>query len=204
MRLHSNPASPFGRKVKVLAIETGLFDRIEVHQVQTTPVGPDPSLVADNPLAKIPCLVLADGFALYDSRVICEYLDTLHGGPRMFPPEGPARWAALQLQSLADGTTEAALLARYESFLRPEPQRWLAWIDGQLDKVTRGLDRIESVEASSFGERLDIGVIAVACALGYLDFRFPAMAWRTSRPTLEAWYEQFATRPSMLATKPPG
>ena len=140
-------------------------------------------------MAKIPCLVLADGFALYNSRVICEYLDTLHGGPRMFPPEGPARWAALQLQSLADGITDAALLARYESFLRPEPQRWPAWIDGQLDKVTRGLDRIEAVEASSFGERLDIGVITVACAVGYLDFRFPGMAWRTTRPALAAWYD---------------
>ncbi len=203
MRLHSSPASPFGRKVKVLAIETGLFDRLDIHVAQTSPVGPDPSLVADNPLAKIPCLVLADGTALYDSRVICEYLDTLHDGPRLFPAEGAARWDALRLQALGDGILDAALIARYETYLRPEANRWPAWIDGQLDKVARALDRLEAIELAGFADRLHIGSITVACALGYLDFRYPAMAWRGSRPALAAWYETFAARPAMRATVPP-
>lgn len=203
MRLHSNPASPFGRKVKVLAMEAGLFDRLEIHAVQTTAVGPDPSLVADNPLGKIPCLVLDDGTALYDSRVICEYLDSLHAGSRFFPTDGPARWTALRLQALADGIMDAALLARYEAVLRPEANRWPAWIDGQLDKAVRGLERLEEVELANFEDNVDIGAITVACALGYIDFRFPSLAWRDTRPGLTAWYERFALRPSMQATRPP-
>lgn len=203
MRLHSNPASPFGRKVKVLAMEAGLFERLEVHTVQTSAVGPDPSLVADNPLGKIPCLVLDDGTALYDSRVICEYLDSLHSGPCFFPPSGPARWTALRLQALADGIMDAALLARYEGFLRPEANRWPAWIDGQLDKVVRGLERIEAVELANVEGSLDIGALSVACALGYIDFRFPGLEWRGTRPGIAAWYETFASRASMQATWPP-
>jgi glutathione S-transferase len=204
MMLHSNPASPFGRKVKVLAHETGLFERLEIHDVQTTAVGPDPRLVADNPLGKIPCLVLEDGTGLFDSRVICEYLDTLHATPRrMFPAVGEPRWAALRLQALADGIMDAALLARYETFLRPELQRWPAWIDGQLDKVTRGLDRLE-LEADQLTDAADIGGIAVGCALGYLDFRFPDLCWREGRPRLAAWFDRFAARRSMQETRPPG
>lgn len=203
MRLHSNPASPFGRKVKVLAMEAGLFDALEVHTVQTSAVGPDPSLVADNPLGKIPCLVLEDGTALYDSRVICEYLDGLHAGPAFFPPSGSARWTALRVQALADGIMDAALLARYETFLRPEANRWPAWIDGQLDKVVRSLDRIEVVELANFKDSLDIGTLSAACALGYIDFRFPGLEWRNTRPGIAVWYETFAARPSMQATWPP-
>ena len=135
MKLHSNPASPYGRKVKVVAHETGLFPRLSIHNLQTSAVGPDLALVADNPLGKIPCLVLDNGGALYDSRVICEYLDTLHQGARLFPAGGAERWEALRLQALADGIMDAALLTRYETFLRPEALRWTAWVDGQLDKV---------------------------------------------------------------------
>ena len=135
MKLHSNPASPYGRKVKVVAHETGLFPRLSIHNLQTSAVGPDLALVADNPLGKIPCLVLDNGGALYDSRVICEYLDTLHQGARLFPAGGAERWEALRLQALGDGIMDAALLARYETFLRPEALRWTAWVDGQLDKV---------------------------------------------------------------------
>ena len=203
MRLHSNPASPFGRKVKVAAYETGLMDRIEVRNVQTTAVGPDPGLIVDNPLGKIPCLVLDDGTALYDSRVICEYLDSLHAGAHLFPAHGPERWTALRLQALGDGIMDAALLARYETFLRPEERRWDAWIDGQLDKVARGLDRLE-LEADGFAERIDIATITAACALGYLDFRFAGLAWRETRPRLAAWFALFGARASLLHTLPPG
>lgn len=203
MKLHSSPASPFGRKVKVLAHETSIFGRLAISVAQTSPVGPDLGLVGDNPLGKIPCLVLDDGTTLYDSCVICEYLDTTHAGIPMFPAGGTARWTALRLQALGDGIMDAALLARYETFLRPEPFRWLAWIDGQLDKVGRALDALESADAATFGDRVDIGTITVACALGYLDFRFTTLAWRTGRPRLAAWFELFAARPSMLQTVPP-
>ena len=202
MKLHSSPASPYGRKVKVVAHETGLFGRIAVHNVQTSAVAPDIALVADNPLGKIPCLVLDDGSAVYDSRVICEYLDTMHDGPRLFPVGGADRWGVLRLQALADGIMDAALLARYETFLRPESLCWAAWLDGQLDKVKRALGRIEAVDAPSFGGRLDIGTIATACALGYLDFRFRNLGWRDGRPALAAWFEGFAARPSMRETAP--
>lgn len=203
MKLHSSPASPFGRKVKVLAHETGLFSNLTISLAPTSPVGPDIGLVGDNPLGKIPCLVLDDGTALYDSCVICEYLDTTHSGVPMFPGRGPARWAALRLQALGDGIMDAALLARYETFLRPEPFRWPAWLDGQLDKVARALDALETADAGDFGDRIDVGTITVACALGYLEFRFAMLAWRTGRPRLAAWFERFAARPSMMETVPP-
>ena len=202
MKLLSNPASPYGRKVKVVAHETGLMDRLQVHTVTTSAVGPDLGLVADNPLGKIPCLVLEDGGALFDSRVICEYLDTLHGGPRLFPAGGAERWETLRLQALGDGIMDAALIARYETALRPEALRWSAWVDGQLDKVHRALDRLEAVEAPTFGGRLDIGTITVACALGYLDFRYGALEWRRARPALAGWFDGFAARSSMRATAP--
>ena len=203
MKLHSNPASPYGRKVKVAAHETGLFPRLSIHSLQTSAVGPDLALVADNPLGKIPCLVLDNGGALYDSRVICEYLDTLHQGARLFPAGGAERWEALRLQALGDGIMDAALLARYETFLRPEALRWAAWVDGQLDKVRRALDRIEATAAPDFDSRVDVGIITTACALGYLDFRWPSLEWRDGRPALAAWFAAFAQRPSMRATAPP-
>jgi glutathione S-transferase len=201
MRLHTNPASPFGRKVKVLAHEAGLIGRIELHDRVLSPVSPDDAVVADNPLGKIPCLVADDGHALYDSRVICEYLDSLHDGPRLFPAKAPERWRVLTLQALGDGIMDAGVATRYESVLRPEGYRWGSWIDGQKLKIARALDRIEEL-AEGFGEAVDVGVIAAACALGYLDFRFPEDRWRDGRPRLAAWFERFDERPSMRATRP--
>jgi glutathione S-transferase len=202
MKLHTSPASPYGRKVKVVAHETGLVTHLSLHNVQTSAVATDLGLIADNPLGKLPCLVLADGRALYDSRVICEYLDSLHAGVRLVPRDGSPRWETLRLQALGDGILDAALLARYETALRPEERRWPAWIDGQLDKVDRALDRLEAVEAPAFGPQVDLGTITVACALGYLDFRFAERDWRGGRPALAEWYGQFAARPSMRATAP--
>lgn len=199
MKLLTNPASPFGRKVKVAALETGLFERLELHDLQTSAVAPDPALLAANPLGKIPCLVLDDGAALYDSRVIAEYLDTLHDGPSLFPAEG--RWRVLRLQALGDGIADAAVLARYETLLRPEPLRWAAWVEGQLAKSRLALDGLEG-EVNLLGERPHIGGIAVACALGYLDLRHPALGWRDGRPGLAGWFERFAARPSMRRTQP--
>jgi glutathione S-transferase len=199
MQLHYNIASPFARKVLAVAIETGLDVRIERVKRLMTPVAPDALLNADNPLGKIPCLVTDDGMALYDSPVICEYLDSLHHGARMFP-SGPARWTALRRQALADGIMDAAVLTRYETFLRPQEVRWDAWIDSQKQKFRRALDALE-FEGASLGV-VDIGTLAIACALGYLDFRFPDDDWRAGRPRLAAWLEQFAQRPAIANTAP--
>lgn len=199
MKLHYSPHSPYVRKVRVLAIETGLMDRIDLAEVTITPVGPDAGLCADNPVGKIPTLVRDDGGALYDSRVICEYLDGLHGGARMFPENGEAHWTALRRQALADGILDAAVGTRYETFLRPENLRWPDWVDGQMQKVRRSLDELEG---EPLGDTVDIGTISVACALGYLDYRYPDEGWRDSRPRLAAWYEKFAARPSMSETRP--
>ena len=200
MKLLYSPASPYARKVLVLAHETGLFARLDVVAAGASPTAPSAEVAAHNPLGKIPALVLDDGTALYDSRVICEYLDGLSAGPRLFP-EGAARWDALVRQALADGLLDAALLTRYERAMRPEPLRWDAWDAGQIGKITAALDRIEILVADM--PVLDIGTVAIACALGYLDFRFPDLAWRDGRPAAAAWYAVFAARPAMAATAPP-
>ncbi len=201
MRLHTNPASPFGRKVVVVAHEKGLASRIEILNRQLTPVAPNEAVVADNPLGKIPCLVTDDGLALYNSRVIAEYLDGQGTGPALFPPAGRERLVTLALQALGDGILDAGVATRYETFLRPEPLRWAEWIAGQKLKITRSLDHLEAGVESLDG-RLDIGSITIGCALGYLDFRFADEGWREGRPGLAAWYGQLAKRPSMRATEP--
>ena len=199
MKLYHNPASPYVRKVRVLAIETGLMGDIELVDTTLTPTGPDAALCSDNPIGKIPTLVRDDRAALYDSRVICEYLDSLHDGTRMFPDSGDARWTAVRRQALADGILDAAVGTRYETVLRPEQFRWPDWVEAQMTKVRRSLDALES---ESLAAIVDIGTISVACALGYLDFRYPGEAWRDSRPGLGAWFEEFSTRPSMRETQP--
>jgi glutathione S-transferase len=163
--------------------------------VRTAPV------IADNPLGKLPTMILDDGTVLYDSRVICEYLDALAGGGRTFPAPGPARWQALAEQARADGMTDAALLERYEISLRPSDKLWVEWRDGQHDKVVKALDSMERSAAGLAG-RVDIGTIATACGLAYLDFRFAGFDWRSPRPALADWYHGFAARPSMTATAP--
>ena len=198
MKLHHNVASPYVRKVMAVAIETGLDDRLEPVTRMMSPVKPDADLAKDNPLGKIPCLVTDEG-ALFDSRVICEYLDSLHDGPKMFPPAGRARWRALRRQAEGDGILDAAVLTRYETFLRPEERRWPEWIQGQKQKFRRALDGLEG-EADGFDEAADIGTITIGCALGYLDFRYQDENWRAQRPRLAAWFERFARRPSMART----
>ncbi|MGH6906136.1 MAG: glutathione S-transferase C-terminal domain-containing protein, partial [Geminicoccaceae bacterium] len=135
------------------------------------------------------------------SRVICEYLDSLHDGARMFPGAGPARWTALRRQAEADGIMDAAVLARYETFVRPQEHRWGEWLEGQRQKFRRALDALE-VEAGDFGNTVDIGTITIGCALGYLDFRYGTEDWRATRPKLAAWFAWFGKRPSMARTAP--
>lgn len=201
MRLHFNTASPYARKVMVVAIETGLDGHIETVMRTMTPVSPDPDLNRDNPLGKIPCLITGSGEPLYDSRVICEFLDSLHDGPRMFPVERPARWTTLRRQALGDGVLDAAVGTRYETFIRPEEKRWDDWIASQKLKITRALDVLEG-EAEAFGDAVDIGTVTIGCVLGYLDFRYAADDWRRERPALARWFDGFSARPSMSATSP--
>ena len=201
MKLHHALPSPYVRKVRAVAIELGLDDRIELLTRAMTPVSPDAELNTDNPLGKIPCLITDDGEALYDSRVICSYLDGLADSKSVIPATGPARWIALRREALADGILDAAVGRRYETFLRPKELQWDAWIDGQRDKFIRSLDQFEQ-EAASFGNTVDIGTIAAACACGYMDFRYADERWRDTRPTLAAWYETFSQRPSIATTAP--
>jgi glutathione S-transferase len=201
LKLHYSTASPYVRKVMAVAIETGQADRLEPVTRTITPVQQDADLVRDNPLGKVPCLVTEDGVALFDSRVICEYLDSLHDGPKMFPPSGQARWTALRRQAEGDGILDAAVLTRYETSLRPEERRWPEWIEGQKQKFRRALDGLEA-ETGAFDETIDIGTITIGCALGYLDFRYQDENWRASRPGLAAWFERFSERPSMARTAP--
>jgi glutathione S-transferase len=202
MKLFFSPASPFVRKCLVVAHELGLAERIERLDCAANPVTRDPSIVARNPLGKVPTLLTDEGLALYDSRVICEYLDTLGGGG-LFPVPGPARWRALTEQALGDGMLDAAVLMRYEGAMRPEPLRWAAWTAGQTEKVHSGLAEMEA-HAAGWGDTLDIGKITFACALGYIDLRFASIDWRAAYPVTAAWFARFDARASMRATAPRG
>lgn len=199
MKLFFSPASPFARKVMAVAHEAGWAERIELVPGGAHPIDRSAAIRAENPLGQIPTLVLDDGTALYDSRVICEYIDAT-AGTGLFGT-GAARWPILARQALADGLLGAALLVRYEATVRPEPRRWSGWTGGQMGKVADALDRFE-VLLPGLGDGADIGTITMACALGYLDFRFPDLDWRGARPVAAAWFERFDARPAMAATRP--
>lgn len=199
MKLFFSPASPFARKVMVVAHEVGLADRIERQPATAHPVNRDATIRKENPLGQIPTLVTGDGTALYDSRVICEYLDDLAAGGLF--GTGEARWRALTLQALADGAIGAGLLIRYEGLTRPEERRSAEWTGGQMGKITDALERFETLVGASL-EEIDIGLITAGCALGWLDFRFPDVGWRNGRPNLASWFARFDERPSMAATRP--
>ena len=196
MKLFFSPNSPYVRKCLATAMEVGLAERIELLPSQASPVAPDSSITERNPLGKVPTLITDDGQALYDSRVICEYLDHLGGG-KLFP-QGAARWPALTLQALGDGLLDASLLARYEEALRPEALRWGDWRQGQLDKVGRVLQALEA-DAPALAGAVHIGTLSVGCALWYLDLRFAELNWRAHYPRLAAWQAVFGQRPSMTA-----
>jgi glutathione S-transferase len=201
MKLFFNMASPFVRKVRVFARETGLDKNIEEITTAVSPVQANASLAAANPLKKIPALVLDDGTALFDSPVICEYLDSLHAGRKLFPAAGPARWTALKLQATGDGILDAGVLCRYEMAFRPKEFQWAGWVEGQKTKWRGGLDLLER-EAGTLDGEPTIGGITVACALGWLDFRYGDDNWRNNRPKLAGWFEKFSARPAMTTTMP--
>jgi glutathione S-transferase len=202
MKLRFAAASPFVRKVVVLALETGLSERIERVSTSVSPVKPNEEVARENPLIKVPSLTTDDGAVLYDSAVICEYLDTLHDGAKLFPAAGPARWTALRQQALADGLLEAAILVRYER-LRPEEKRWDDWVESQMRRVRGALAALEiDVAAGALTAPLTIGHVTVGCALGYLDFRFANEEWRMRNRQLAAWFADFNQRKSMQLTVP--
>jgi glutathione S-transferase len=184
-----------------VAHEVGLADKIELLFSGTTPLVGDKDLRPVNPLGKIPALVTKEAGCLFDSRVICEYLAAKAGDDRLFPRDEPRRWEVLAQQALGDGLLDAALLARYERLMRPEDKRSDDWRDAQLLKVATALDRIEAM-APAIGNEVTIGAITFACALGYLDFRFPELEWRKRCPAAEAWFAEFDNRPAMAATRP--
>jgi glutathione S-transferase len=208
MKLYTSGPSPFVRKVMVAAHELGLASQITTVPSVLSPVAPDTAVSRKNPLGKIPTLELSDGTVIYDSRVICEYFDTLHGERKLVPESGAARFACLRVQALADGLLDAGILVRYETFLRPEPFRWSEWVKGQCDKVLAAIDALEG-ERDSFGRDIDLGQIAAVCAIGWLDFRKPLESdprggadLRARAPRLYEWYEHTRKRPSFAATEP--
>ncbi|UUX48154.1 glutathione S-transferase [Nisaea acidiphila] len=202
MKLIYSPASPFVRKVLVHLKELGLEDKVEFAKVATSVVDQSPELAAANPVTKIPTLVMDNGKPLYDSRIITQYLASLAPDCGYYPADGEARWDVLRLEATAEGLMDAAVNARYERGLRPAEKQWDDWVDGQMKKVEGALKALDG-EAASFGDRVDAGIIAVACACGYLDFRYGDMGWRESYPSLAAWYANFSERPSMKETQPP-
>lgn len=201
MQLIYAPTSPFSRKVRVLASETGLLPRLQLIETAVLPVTLNERVNTLNPLGKIPVLMLDGGEVLYDSRVICEYLDDLHDRPKLFPVEPTRRWKTLRLAALADGVMEAAVITRYERAARPVERQCNDWIDGQVGKVRRGL-RAMNEDSEALRGPLDIAQIGIACALGYLDFRFPELNWRNEFPALVTFQDALLQRESMKLSEP--
>jgi glutathione S-transferase len=201
MKLHWSPRSPFVRKVMVFAHEAGLADRIETIPTKVAMTQPNADLLKVNPLGKIPTLITDDGMVLYDSTVICEYLDTLHRGSKLIPRESGKHWQALRWHAMGDNMLDTLVLWRNET-LRHQPQQSPETIVGFLIKTQTSLDALEKEEPQLAAAPFGIGHVALGVALGYIDFRFPDLRWRDGRPKLAAWYEAFARRPSMQNTVP--
>ncbi len=199
MKIYFSPASPYVRKCLVVAHELGIADQIQKLPSNANPVNRDRIIIEDNPLGQVPTFFTDEGAVIYDSRVICEYLNArAHGN--LFPAGGDLRWSVLTQQALADGMLGACLIARYEDVARPEPLRWSEWRAAQLDKVTTGLAWMEANVAQL--QKIDIGTISLACLLGYLDFRFPDFPWRSQAPQVAQWFTEMSKRPSFQETFP--
>jgi glutathione S-transferase len=201
VKLYFSPASPYVRKVLASAIELDLEHRIERVPCSVHVIRRDVNVVVHNPLGQVPTLIADDGTVLYDSRVVCEYLDTLAGGHRLFPLPMDRRYRALTEQAASDGLLDAAVLARQELTLRPADKVWEPWREAQIAKIVSALDRMQQW-SPTFGDRVDIGTLTTACAIGYLEFRYADFDWRSGRGTLADWFESFARRPSIARTVP--
>lgn len=203
MQLRFSPTSPFVRKVRIVAIEAGLDDQIE--QVTTDPWAAETDLGQSNPLGKVPCLITDDGTALYDSPVICEYLDSLNAGAKMFPEESSVRFKTLALAAAADGMTDAGVLHLMESVRRPQEFKWDWWSDRQRATMERCMAVLNDAAPSmaTTDGPITIAEIAAGSGLGWVDLRFPDFAWRDDQPALAEWFASISERPSFKATEPP-
>lgn len=201
MKLSYSPASPYVRKVMVLLHETDQLDAVELSDGSGTPLAPHAETLQKNPLGKIPALERPDGATLYDSRVICAFLDARAGD--VLYPKGARRWETLTLEATGDGIMDAALLMTYEGRLRPEEIQMEAFVDAQYAKVAQACAALNTRWMSHLAGPLDMGQIAVACALAYVDFRHGHREWRKGNDALAAWFETFSQRASMQATLPP-
>jgi len=199
MQLLYSPTSPFVRKVRVVLIETGQDGDVELVPVSTTPLAPAPEVAAQHPVKKIPALIRPEGCTLYDSRVICRYLDS-RAGSKLYPESHV--WETLTLEATGDAIMEAAVLMVYELRQRPEDKQDHGWLDAQWGKIENALDALNARWMSHLAGPLDAGQISVGCALGYLDFRHGDRGWRHGRDALDDWFAVFAERPSMTATIP--
>jgi len=199
MKLYWSSRSPFVRKVMIFAHECGMAPRIECVRTLVSMNRPNSDLLPVNPTGKIPTLELDDGTALYDSLVICEYLDSLHDGRKLFPASGTARWTALRRHALGNNLTDNLMLWRNE-ILRPQTQQSPEILTAFELKVRNAIAALDHEAAGLITAPVDIGHVAIGCALGYIDFRFNDLGWRTSHDALAGWYRDFAQRPSMLPT----
>jgi len=197
MKLRYSPTSPYVRKVMIAAIETGQDSVMEI--IRTNPWAPDTDLPKDNPLGKVPALIVDEGLTLFDSPVICEYLCS-RVGASLIPHQGFDRWRVLRMQALCDGILDAAVLRLLEG-KRPAEIQKADWIERQKAVIGRGVDSLEEA-VKKWGDEVTLGQITAGAALGYLDFRFPGDEWRNGRPAIAKWYEMFSRRPSMQATVP--
>ncbi len=199
MKLHWSPRSPYVRKVMIAAHEMGLADKLECVRTVVGPKTPVEAYFAEHPLNKIPALVLDDGFIVFDSRVICEYLDTLHDGPKLFPAAGRERLIALRNLAFGDGLVDVAMMRLIERG-KPEAQRSPEIIASNERKTVESIKRLEADVAMLTDRPYDIGHVAIGTALGYLDFRFPDDNWRDGHPKLAAWHQTFLDRPAVIAS----
>ncbi len=200
MKLHWSPRSPYVRKALLAAYECGVADRIELHRTLVAMATSNSDLLGDNPLNKIPTLVLDDGLVIFDSYALCEYFDGLAGGNKIIPANGRERILAQRLHALGHGLIDNLILARNERD-RPEAQRSSQHIEAFALKRRTTLSHLEKGMDMLISQRFGIGQIAIGCALSYADFRFPDEVWRDMAPKLAAWFENFEARPSALATR---
>lgn len=199
MKLHWSPRSPFVRKVMIVAHELGLTDRITCVRTVVATTRPHAPLMEENPLSKIPTLVLDDGTVLYDSPVICEYLDSLHAGRKLVPADGKERMTALRRQALGDGFLDFLLLLRNEREREHPSPVHIATFGTKKQAALKALDNeAGDLTASAF----TVGHIAIGCALSYLDFRFGDEDWRSDHPGIARWHRDYCQRPSVRATEP--
>jgi glutathione S-transferase len=202
MKLFYAPQSPFARKVRAAAIELGLDRQLQLVYAEVVPGRPNVDYgQSRNPLRKIPALVTDAGETIFDSTVICEYLDALAGGGILIPRDALRRWRVLTNHALAQGMCDSAILIRYETWLRPEAARWSVWVDDHWDKINTGLDWFEH-NAGVLNEPINIAHLALGSLLGYVDFRWPDLGWRTRFASVGAWFTQIEQRPSFVRTKP--